>query len=81
MSQGGQTHVSLDNIYVNLRPDQDHGDQPVPMITRRAAPNATASGWPPSFSLPPSPATLKFPQKPQECREKSVSLHHRNQLT
>jgi hypothetical protein len=24
---------------------------------------------PPSFSLPPSPATLKFPQKPQECRE------------
>ena len=45
---------------------------------RRAAPKATASGRPPSFSLPPSPATLKFPQKPQECREIVVYLHRRN---
>ena len=45
---------------------------------RRAAPKATAHGRPPSLSLPPSPATLKFPQKPQEYREIVVSLHRRN---
>jgi len=48
------------------------------MSPRRAAPKATARTVPPSFSLPPSPATLKFPQKPQECREIVVYLHHRN---
>ena len=42
-------------------------------------PVATADGRPPSFSLPPSPATLKFPQKPQECREIVVYLHRRNE--
>jgi len=49
------------------------------MNPRRAAPKATAHGRPPSLSLPLCRATLKIPQKPQECREKVVTLHRRNE--
>ncbi len=45
---------------------------------KEGGPESHGNRMPPSFSLPPSPATLKFPQKPQECREIVVYLHHRN---